>query len=106
MIQNLNLDIEYGNQYVIVRFNGEIDISNAAELKETLYNEVDKNRDKDVKLDFTDLNYIDSTGLGILVGILKRVKDANKEIYIFNIKNNVKKLFVITGLDKVFKIEE
>ena len=37
--------------------------------------------------------------------VLKKLKTDNKEIYILNPKNNVKKIFTITGLDKIFKME-
>ena len=48
---------------------------------------------------------IDSTGLGAMIGVLKKLKTDNKEIYIINPKSNVKKIFTITGLDKIFKVE-
>jgi anti-sigma B factor antagonist len=51
------------------------------------------------------LEYIDSTGLGILIGALKRLKQEDKDIIISNIRPNVGKLLKITGLDKVFIIE-
>ena len=60
---------------------------------------------KDVVINMQNLEYIDSTGLGILVGVLKRLKQKEKDIYILNTKANVKKIFTITGLDKIFKLE-
>ena len=59
----------------------------------------------DIKIDCTDLEYIDSTGLGVLIGVLKRLKVNEKDIYILNPRKNVKKIFDITGLDKIFKVE-
>ena len=53
----------------------------------------------------SNLDYIDSTGLGVMIGVLKRIKVQNKEIYIESPKDNVKKIFSITGLDKIFKME-
>ena len=40
-----------------------------------------------------------------MIGILKRLKIENKEVYIENPKSNVRKIFNITGLDKIFKME-
>ena len=45
------------------------------------------------------------TILGAMIGVLKKLKTDNKEIYIINPKSNVKKIFTITGLDKIFKVE-
>ena len=58
-----------------------------------------------MKINLERLDYIDSTGLGVMIGVLKKLKMDNKEIYILNPKSNVKKIFTITGLDKIFKVE-
>ena len=86
-----------------VSVSGEIDIYTAQQFKESLYHVVDAS-DKDVTIDCGSLNYIDSTGLGIFVGALKKTKLNGRNIYITNMKDNIKKLFVITGLDKLFII--
>ncbi|MDK2800695.1 MAG: anti-sigma factor antagonist [Clostridiales bacterium] len=105
MASNLSVIEKKSNEVVVVELNGEIDISTVTELKDKLYAIIEKNN-KDVRLDCKNLTYIDSTGLGVLVGALKKVKNNNKDIYIVNLRSNIKKLFLITGLDNVFKIEE
>ncbi|KXZ40770.1 anti-sigma B factor antagonist [Alkalithermobacter thermoalcaliphilus JW-YL-7 = DSM 7308] len=87
----------------IVSLQGEVDIDNASELKEVLMDIAKEGFD--IKIDASKLEYIDSTGLGILIGALKRLKEKQRDIYISNPKNNVRKLFLITGLDKIFKLE-
>jgi anti-sigma B factor antagonist len=84
---------------------GEVDIYTSQKLKEKLYNIVDTNK-KDLMVDCRGLNYIDSTGLGIFVGALKKAKQHGKNIHILNPKENIKKLFTITGLDKLFIIND
>lgn len=85
--------------------SGEIDIYTSQSFKNEL-NEVIKSCKGDLFIDCKELSYIDSTGLGILVGALKEIRKADSSIYICNLKDNIKKLFLITGLDKLFKIEE
>jgi len=85
--------------------SGEVDISNAPEFKTRLYEAVGEG-DKDIELYCEELAYIDSTGLGILVGALKRVRKNDKNVYIYRLRENIKKLFRITGLDRVFILEE
>jgi len=87
-----------------VVLSGEVDIYTSQELKENLYRVVESNK-KDVIIDCKELNYIDSTGLGIFVGALKKAKQYEKKIKIINLKDNIKKLFIITGLDKIFEVE-
>jgi anti-sigma B factor antagonist len=104
MSSELNVREELSDDFVRIFINGEIDIYTAREFKEKLYNIVDSNQ-KDLKIDCRELNYIDSTGLGILVGALKKTKQNGNDIFVENLKDNIKKLFLITGLDKLFIIK-
>ena len=62
-------------------------------------------KNADVVLDAKNLNYIDSTGLGVLVSILKEVKAYGGKIIIKHLKPYIAKIFTITGLDNVFSLE-
>ncbi|QZY55045.1 STAS domain-containing protein [Crassaminicella profunda] len=88
----------------VLGITGEIDIYTASELKETLMAMLDEHKEN-IKIDCAELGYIDSTGLGVLIGALKRLKKYDKNIIIVNPKANVSKLFRITGLNKIFIIE-
>jgi len=87
-----------------VTLSGEVDVYNAPVLKETLHGLLDE-KNTDIIIDCKELKYIDSTGLGVLIGVLKRVKDEDGNITIINLKPYIKKIFTITGLDKIFLIE-
>ena len=87
-----------------VSLSGEVDVYNAPMLKDTLHNLLDK-QVADIIVDCKELKYIDSTGLGVLIGVLKRVKDNDGNISIINLKPYIKKIFTITDLDKIFLIE-
>lgn len=100
----INSIIDTKNDFWEVTLAGELDVSTADELKKSLHKLVDE-KNIDMKLNLENLDYIDSTGLGVMIGILKRLKIENKEVYIEKPKNNVRKIFNITGLDKVFKME-
>ena len=100
----INSIIDTKNDFWEVSLAGELDVSTADELKKSLHKLVDE-KNIDMKLNLENLDYIDSTGLGVMIGILKRLKIENKEVYIEKPKNNVRKMFNITGLDKVFKME-
>ena len=100
----INSIIYTKNDFWEVSLAGELDVSTADELKKSLHKLVDE-KNMDMKLNLENLDYIDSTGLGVMIGILKRLKIENKEVYIEKPKNNVRKIFNITGLDKVFKME-
>ncbi|MGI6705343.1 MAG: STAS domain-containing protein [Clostridia bacterium] len=88
----------------IVSIIGEVDIYNAPQLKEQLLSLLEE-RKANVILQCQDLKYIDSTGLGVLISALKRVKDYDGTITIRGLKPYILKIFTLTGLDRVFTIE-
>lgn len=83
---------------------GEIDIYTANKLKESL-TKVLNEKSESVRIDCEELDYIDSTGLGVLIGTLKRLKQDDKNIIIYKPKPNILKLLNITGLNKIFIVE-
>lgn len=82
---------------------GEIDVSNCDQFKEKLYEIVDTT-ETDLQLDFRDLRYIDSAGLGILVGTYKRLKEVDLKLTISGSSENIKKLFYITKLNTLIDV--
>lgn len=87
-----------------VTAKGEIDIFNSQDFKAKLL-ELLSEREINIAIDCDALTYIDSTGLGSLIAVLKRSKEFGGEIALYNVKPTLYKLFKITNLDKVFKIE-
>ena len=104
MSMNIDSKLNNENGFWDVSLQGELDVSTADKLKAHLHNLADE-KILDMKINLENLDYIDSTGLGAMIGVLKKLKTDNKEIYIINPKSNVKKIFTITGLDKIFKVE-
>ncbi len=105
MSGELGFQEKHSEDSVVVYLSGELDIYTAGKFKEKIYAVADF-IEADLIIDCKELNYIDSTGLGIFVGTLKRLKQRNRKIYLSNLKENIKKLFMITELDKVFNIKE
>ena len=104
MSSELIISEELSEGFARIFISGEIDIYTGGKFKERLYDAIDTHK-MDLKIDCSGLNYIDSTGLGIFVGALKKTRLNGNDIYIENLKDNIKKLFLITGLDKLFIIE-
>jgi len=84
---------------------GEVDIYTSDKVKETL-NEMIEEKKSEIQIDCKELSYIDSSGLGVLIGILKKLKEEGKNLVVLNARPNILKLLSITGLDKVFVIKE
>ena len=94
MADELNFLEEKTDDFVKVTLSGEVDIYTSQELKENLYRVVETNK-KDLIIDCKELNYIDSTGLGIFVGALKKAKQYEKKITITNLKDNIKNYLLL-----------
>jgi anti-sigma B factor antagonist len=79
---------------------GEIDISNAHQLKQQL-EAAYAAHSTNIYLDLEHLSYIDSTGLGVIIGVYGTIRGSGHKTIIVNPKDNVRKLLRITSLDKV-----
>ena len=87
----------------IVHVAGEIDVYTAPLLREVLDKQVAAGR-TDLVVDLEKVTFMDSTGLGVLVGRLKLVRGQNGTLRIVSAQERILKVFKITGLDKVFHI--
>jgi anti-sigma B factor antagonist len=83
-----------------LKAKGEVDISTAPQLRATLDN-VYQEKQADINLHLDELSYIDSTGLGVIIGAYGRMQKNQNTITIINPKKNVKKLLSITNLDRI-----
>lgn len=79
---------------------GEVDISTAPQLRAILDNAYQE-KQADINLHLDELSYIDSTGLGVIIGAYGRMQENHNKITILNPKENIRKLLSITSLDKI-----
>jgi anti-anti-sigma factor len=55
-------------------------------------------------VDLTNISFVDSSGLGALVMVLKKVRAADKEMFVCSINDQVRMLFELTSMDRVFEV--
>lgn len=99
----LDIKAEKVGNYVILRLSGEVDVYTAPQLREQIISQVDKG-EYDIVVDLEMVDFLDSTGLGVLVGGLKRVKPHNGSLSLICNQEKILRIFRITGLTKVFPI--
>ena len=95
--------IEKTDDIQTIKLIGDLDVYSEDEFKSFIEEEIDPN--KDITIDLKELDYLDSTGLGMFMNIYKMVNDNDKEIKIINAKDNIVKLFRITDLADLFDME-
>ncbi|GLU47211.1 STAS domain-containing protein [Nocardiopsis ansamitocini] len=102
---DLKLDHYTENDTEIVVVEGEIDVYTAPRLRELLIDLVNKGNFHLV-VNMEKVEFLDSTGLGVLVGGLKRVRAHDGTLDLVCTQERILKIFRITGLTKVFGIYE
>ena len=89
--------------YATVALEGEVDVYTAPQLKTQLVELIDDGCIS-IIVDLEKVAFIDSSGLGVLVGALRRARERDGAVRIVCTRDSVLKIFRITGLDKVFPI--
>jgi anti-sigma B factor antagonist len=87
----------------VISVEGEIDVYTAPKLREKLIDLVNKGKFH-LLVDMEKVEFLDSTGLGVLVGGLKRVRAHDGSLELVCTQERILKIFRITGLTKVFGI--
>jgi len=101
----LDIRAEREDGICTITLSGEVDVYTAPRLKETLIETIESGC-ANVIVNLEDVGFIDSSGLGVLVGGLRRAKERSGAIRLVCTRENILKIFRITGLDKVFPILE
>lgn len=103
-MMNLSIDVTNNEGVSNVVLTGEVDAFTAPKLKDTLL-PLTKEKGQVVEVDFQDVNYMDSTGLGVFISALKSTKEHESEMRLVHMQDRVYRLFKITGLTEIINIE-
>ena len=102
---DLSLDTRTQGEHMVVQIAGEIDVYTAPKLREVLIELVNEGH-YHLVIDVEGVEFLDSTGLGVLVGGLKRVRAHDGSLAVVCTQERLLKIFRITGLTKVFSIRD
>ncbi|MCU1454470.1 MAG: anti-sigma factor antagonist [Acidimicrobiales bacterium] len=98
---DLRLDVTERDGWAVLAVGGEIDVATAPRLREQLITLVNDGHHR-IVVDLGSVDFLDSTGLGVLVGALKRVRTHDGDLALVCDEPRILKVFEITGLTKVF----
>ena len=93
-----------GNE-IVVALDGEVDVERCQEVREQLHGLVDEGA-RHVVLDLTHLHFLDSTALGMLVGLHRRLTDEDGLLELRSPTAPIRRALAVSGLDKVLTIVE
>jgi anti-sigma B factor antagonist len=99
---DLGLEVTKRERSVVVTVSGEVDVATAPRLRSQLVSLVGDG-ERRIICDLEGVDFLDSTGLGVLVGVLKRVRTHGGELIMVCTQRRLLKVFEITGLTRVFE---
>lgn len=101
---NIQVVIKEEENLVKAFISGEIDAFTAPMLREKLAT-VQQKENLQTELEMSDVSYMDSTGLGVIVAFFKHVNANNGHVKLTGLSTRLKRLFDITGLGEIMDIE-
>ncbi len=87
----------------VLDIEGEVDVYTSPQLKQDLVH-LAENGTKRVIINLSKVEYLDSTGLGVLIGGLKRLRESGGNLALVGPGMRIQRIFEITGLNKIFDI--
>ena len=96
--------IQVLDNQIVATLVGELDTAAAIEM-ESMLKPLFENQDCDVVIDCTQLEYIASSGLRILLSILKQAKSHDCNLVLKNVNDDIKDVFRMTGFINIFQFE-
>jgi anti-sigma B factor antagonist len=97
----MSFSIKKEGEIVVVDVEGQLIVGNRQELKQKVLDELERG-EKKFLIDFAQTGYIDSSGLGVLVSLSKKIRDQGGELRLANLNDDLKTLFKLTKLDTLF----
>ena len=102
---DLALDTEVTDGVTVVAVRGEVDFGSAPRLRELLVSTAMEGN-RNVVVDLRAVEFLDSTGLGVLVGALKRYRTLGGDLHLVISTSRIRSVFELTGLTTAFPIHD
>jgi len=101
----MSFSVERAGAVTVVTVNGELTVANRGGLRETVLAQL-AGGGETFLIDFASTGYIDSSGLGVLVSLSKRIREKGGRLRLAGLNQDLRTLFELTKLDALFQISE
>ncbi|MGI5967167.1 MAG: STAS domain-containing protein [Anaerotruncus rubiinfantis] len=102
----MSVQIDIADEILIARLIGDIDHHSAKEMRETIDEAVTRAQVRELDLDFKDVTFMDSSGIGLVMGRYKLMQELGGSVHLMNIASHLKKVMVLAGLDRLAVMEK
>ena len=99
----MDIQVNEENDVVKITVSGDIEMMTIKNFKEKLF-EIGHNIDKNIEIDLSSVDYIDSSGVGVLISLLKLQKKKGKELFIRKVSPKVLNVLKLSSLSDVFEM--
>lgn len=89
-----------------VYLSGEIDHHHAKEIRQEIDARIENGHPKEVRLDFREVTFMDSSGIGLVMGRYKLMQMLGGSVHVVNVSAYIRKVMVLAGLDQLAVIEK
>jgi stage II sporulation protein AA (anti-sigma F factor antagonist) len=100
----LQISFQITNRTLIAKIEGELDHHTSIEIREKIDREINRNQIKNLIFDFENLNFMDSSGIGVIIGRYKYIQKLNGKVSIANLNLHVQRIITVSGLHKIVPI--
>ena len=106
MKASANVEIKVDRKTVTAYLSGEIDHHNAPELRRKIDEAVNNRLPELLVLDFGAVSFMDSSGIGLVMGRYRLIEGLNCKMYIINLSGHAYKVMRLAGLEKIAVLQE
>lgn len=100
----MRIDFEVSRNQLLVRLAGELDEHTATQFRESVEARLDEDGERDLLLDLSEVTFIDSSGLGAILGRYKRISQAERRMAVAAASPQVRRILELSGLLKIIPL--
>ncbi len=100
----MKIDLEQNSDHAVVHLSGEVDMSNSRKLRETLFDLIQKRKQKKIVVNLDHVPSMDSSGIATLMEGLHEAKKNDGEVILVGVHDSLREVLNLTGLLAVFDI--
>lgn len=103
---SLGINLETKGNVLCIRLTGELDHHTSGELREQVETALYEHSIQHIVLNLEQLRFMDSSGLGVILGRYKHIKNVGGEMVVCAISPSIKRLFEMSGMFKIIRLEK
>ena len=102
----MEIKLESIGTTLVAKLSGEIDHHTAPQLRDALDREIAVNNTRNIVLDFDGVSFMDSSGIGIILGRYKKITCFQGKVYAIHVSPQIRKILHMSGLQRIIEILE